>query len=330
MSDYSLNIPSPGFDAAGVRACLPDQLEPPAAEPQLAAYLACYNLSDLVERADYAIGRLELAGTELVVQRFFQPVCAKGTVLLVHGYMDHAGLTRPLLERLFQQGWNLVIYDLPGHGLSAGEPHDVDDFFRYTDQLAALVRQLRAELSHPLSLVGHSTGGAIILTLLLRETGLTSAELNRPVLLAPLVRPTQWRSIRFKYRWLSPWLKRVKRFYQTNSHDPEFLRFIQSGDPLQHAWISVGWVGAMLTWINWVEGHSPSAWRPLVLQGSEDTTVEWRHNLGVLKALFPQGEQRVIEEARHHLINEADPWRSEVFDQLQAFLEAEIKTPGTF
>ncbi|SEG81958.1 alpha/beta hydrolase [Marinobacterium lutimaris] len=329
MTDSSRNIPLPGFDAEGVRACLPDRLAPPAAQPQLSAYLACYGLSGLAARADYAIGRLELAGTELVVQRFFQPAGAKGTVLLVHGYTDHAGLSRPLLERLFQQGWNLVIYDLPGHGLSAGEPHDVDDFFRYTDQLAALVRQLHAGLCHPLTLIGHSTGGAIILTMLLRETGLSARELNPPVLLAPLVRPTRWRSIRFKYRWLSPWLKRVKRFYLTNSHDPEFLRFVQQEDPLQHPWIAVGWVGAMLTWINWVEVHGPSHWRPLLIQGSEDTTVEWRHNLDVLRRLFPGAEQSLVEGARHHLINETDPWQSEVFEQLLAFIEPETKTPGT-
>ena len=329
MSDYSRNIPLPGFNAARLRAGLPDRLAPRLAEPQLDAYLDYYGLGELASRADYRIGCLSLADTELVVQRFCQPDAAKGCVLLVHGYMDHAGLSRPLLERLFQQGWDVVIYDLPGHGLSAGEPHDVDDFFRYTDQLAALVRQLHAEISHPLTLVGHSTGGAIVLTLLLRETGLTATELNRPVLLAPLVRPTHWRSIRFKYRWLSPWLKRVKRIYQTNSHDPEFLRFIRASDPLQHPWISVGWIGSMLTWINWVEAHKPSRWRPLVIQGSEDSTVEWQHNLGVLARLFPDGEQSLIEGARHNLVNEADPWREPVFEKLLALLEAETKTPGT-
>ncbi len=331
MSDYSQNIPSPGFDAAELRSVLPDCLSDaptPVVEPLLSAYLTYYGLNTLANRAVYRIARLNLADAELVVQCFHQPDAARGTVLLVHGYMDHAGLTRPLLERLFDQGWNLVVYDLPGHGLSAGEPHDVDDFFRYTDQLVALVRLLRSELSHPLTLVGHSTGGAIIATLLLRESGLTTRELNQPVLLAPLVRPTHWRSIRFKYRWLSPWLKRVKRFYQTNSHDPEFLRFIRFSDPLQHPWISVAWIGAMLTWIRWVEAHASCRWRPLVIQGSEDTTVEWQHNLAVLARLFPEGEQKLIEGGRHNLVNEADPWRESVFEQLLAQLESETKTPG--
>ncbi|WP_432697302.1 alpha/beta hydrolase [Marinobacterium sp. YM272] len=324
MSDYSRNIPVPGFDAAGLRRQLPQKLSDPVpVNESLAAYLACYGFTKLAARAEYSLACLELAGVDLVVQQFAQPDASAGTALLVHGYTDHAGLTRPLVEWLFERGWSVVIYDLPGHGLSAGEPHDVDDFFRYTDQLTALVRQLRAGLSQPLTLIGHSTGGAIITTLLLRETAFSAADLARPILLAPLVRPTHWRSIRFKYRWLRRWLKRVKRFYKSNSHDPEFLRFVQQVDPLQHPWLSVRWVGAMLTWIDWIEQQRPGDWRPLVIQGSEDDTVEWRHNLAVLARLFPHGEQRVIDEARHNLVNEAPYWREQVFQQIEALLASE-------
>jgi len=326
LSRYSqlVSAKASGFTAAEVREQLPNRFETNRARPYpLEAYLRCYGLDALVARSDYAIARLELCGAELVVQRFRQRNGSRGTVLLVHGYMDHAGLTRPLAEHLFRQGWDLLIYDLPGHGLSNGARHRVDDFFHYADQLAELIRRVLPQLQTPLTLVGHSTGGAIVTTLLLREPELAAGPLTRPVLLAPLLRPTHWRSIQRKYRLLRPWLRRVRRIYQHNSHDRDFMTFIRRRDPLQHAWISVHWIGAMLTWIQWIEQQSPRDLRPLIIQGTADATVEWRHNLTELQRIFPAAEQLLIENGRHNLINEARRWRSQVFESLVRMLEQE-------
>lgn len=326
MNQYSqlVSAEQPDFSAAEVRALLAtrfsDEWQRP---PSLDAYLRCYGLQSLVAESRFSIARLTVCAAELVVQRYLQRGNSRGTVLLVHGYMDHAGLTRPLAECLFQQGWDLLLYDLPGHGLSNGAPHVVDDFFHYADQLAELIRQLLPQLQTPLTLIGHSTGGAIITTMLLRVSESQQWPLTRPVLLAPLLRPTHLASIRRKYRWLRPWLRRVRRVYQHNSHDRDFMTFIRRRDPLQHPWIPVRWIGAMLGWIDWVEQQPSSLFRPLIIQGTEDGTVEWRHNLQELQRLFPEGEQYLVESARHNLINEARRWRSQVFGRVLQLLERE-------
>ncbi|GGB98211.1 hypothetical protein GCM10011352_25390 [Marinobacterium zhoushanense] len=326
MNQYSQLVAAdqPGFTAAQVRELLAPQFSHDWQRSQpFDAYLRCYGLQSLVDDSQFSIARLSVCEAELVVQRYRQRGTSRGTVLLVHGYMDHAGLTRPLAEFLFQQGWDLVLYDLPGHGLSNGAPHAVDDFFHYADQLAELIRQLLPGLQLPLTLIGHSTGGAIITTMLLREADSERWPLTRPVLLAPLLRPTHWQSIRRKYRWLRPWLRRVRRVYQHNSHDRDFMTFIRRRDPLQHPWIPVRWIGAMLVWIGWIEQQAPSPLQPLIIQGTEDRTVEWQYNLGELRRLFPQGEQYLVESARHNLINEARRWRSQVFSRVLQLLERE-------
>lgn len=326
MSQYSHLVftKEAEFTARAVREQLPTRLDERwSRSAPLEAYLRCYGLDTLVADSDYSIARLTLCEAELVVQCFRQHTTSRGTVLMVHGYMDHAGLTRPLVEQLFRQGWDLLIYDLPGHGLSDGAPHSVDDFFHYADQLAALIKGGIPDLRLPLTLMGHSTGGAIITTLLLRDPYPIEGLSTRPVLLAPLLRPTHWRSIRRKYRWLRPWLRRVRRVYQNNSHDRDFLAFVRRYDPLQHPWISVRWIGSMLNWVHWVERQGPSPFQPLIIQGTEDSTVEWQHNLAELARIFPGGEQVLIESARHNLVNEARRWRSQVFGRVVQLLEQE-------
>ncbi|MBR9882180.1 MAG: alpha/beta hydrolase [Oceanospirillales bacterium] len=324
MTHYSqLDVAdAPGFTARQIREQLPHEFHchwNPS--HSLEAYLRHYGLDRLVSKSDYSIARLVAGFSEVVVQRFRQRERARGTVLLVHGYMDHAGLARPLADYLFEHGWDVLLYDLPGHGLSDGAPHAVDDFFHYAEQLSGLISKQMPALTEPLTLVGHSTGGAIITTLLLRAPETRDWPLTRPVLLAPLLRPTHWQSIRRKYRWLRPWLRRVRRVYQHNSHDRDFLTFIRRRDPLQHPWIPVRWIGAMLSWIDWIEQQPSSAFCPLIIQGTEDATVEWRHNLDVFGRLFPGGEQCLVESGRHNLINEARRWRSQVFGRLLQQLE---------
>lgn len=313
------------FNAATMRALLPDSLTPvtpgtPLAE-QLDAYQRFYGLAEVAASADYRIGHLHLAGSKLVVQHFGQPEASHGTVVLVHGYTDHGALYRHLVSFLFERGWDLLLYDLPGHGLSAGEPLSVDSFFHYADQLAALLREEASALPAPLALAGHSTGAAILTTLLVREPALRDGLRVRPMLLAPLLRPTHWRSIHRKYRWLHRWLKRVRRAYQQNTHDPEFLAFLSGADPLQHGYIPVKWVGAMLEWIAWVEQQTIQGVRPLIVQGTEDTTVEWQYNLPVFERIYGQAEVVLIEQGRHNLVNEAPFWRDRAFAEVLRVLE---------
>lgn len=282
-------------------------------EHPIGSYLRFYGLDHLLHRADYQAACLVLAHSELVVQQFTPHGPVRGTLVLVHGYMDHAALQRNLVQQLLAGGWAVVIYDLPGHGLSAGEPLAIDSFFHYADQLAELLALPACRVGGAPHLIGHSTGAAIITTLLLRAPQL---RVGRTVLLAPLLRPRHWRLIRLQYQGLRWLLRRVKRQWQDNTHDAGFMTFLRCQDPLQHRFIPVRWVGAMLNWIRWVERQSGIAVRPLIIQGTADRTVAWRGNLQQLAALYHEPEVVLIDAARHNLVNEAPQWREQVFAAL--------------
>ena len=84
---------------------------------------------------------------------------------------------------------------------------------------------------------------------------------------------------------MKPFVRALPRRFSVNSGDPAFLEFLQQ-DGLQPRELPAQWVGALARWIPQLEGAPASSRRPLVIQGEQDFTVDWRHNLGVLEAKF--------------------------------------------
>lgn len=102
-------------------------------------------------------------GTQLAAQHL--PAKGSTTVLYLHGILgasfllnESSGLLREAL------GAEVVALDLRGHGMSGGKPGDTDYLGQYEDDVAEVVRQLRAERpGGRLILAGHSMGGGIAL-----------------------------------------------------------------------------------------------------------------------------------------------------------------------
>lgn len=288
---------------------------------ELQAYLSFYGLDRASAMARYSIGT-ELIGDTLLVVQHFSRAHSRGTAVILHGYTDHAGLYRHLIAHLLEQHWDVLIYDLPGHGLSSGQRHAIDSFSTYARQLSSLLQRHEPRLRAPLVGIGQSTGGAILLQAEL-ERRRQGALLQDRILLSPLIRPRHYARIEMSYRWLHWCLKRVNRGHSDSSNDADFVHFMRHVDPLQGHFVDVGWVGAMLDWVRQVEQAAALPVPALVLQGTRDQTLDWEHNLAVLARLLPAAAVVQLAQARHHLVNEAEPWRSEVLARISARLQAQ-------
>jgi nucleoside-diphosphate-sugar epimerase len=99
---------------------------------------------------------------------------ADPTVVLTHGMGAHARLYTPLAARLREHGYNVVIVDRPGHGLSEGRRGDctVD---RALDVLEEAVRFARSRYAGPVVLGGSSLGGILTWYALTREPDVDAA-----------------------------------------------------------------------------------------------------------------------------------------------------------
>jgi alpha-beta hydrolase superfamily lysophospholipase len=116
-------------------------------------------------------------------------------------------------------------------------------------------------------------------------------------------------------------IKRIKRVFWNNSHDKAFLAFLEQADPLQSQTVSVTWVGALMEWITEMKSYQPANARFLIIQGKEDTTVDWRFNIPFIERLFPHAVVHYLKEARHHLVNESAALRKTIFEILDDWLD---------
>ncbi|MGH1430190.1 MAG: alpha/beta fold hydrolase [Neptuniibacter sp.] len=286
------------------------------------AYLRHYHLYDSASSGVYRIGRMVLDDVAVTLQLFQQrdAVISKGLVVVCHGYMDHVGLYSHLITALQQDGFDVLCYDMSGHGLSDGDPLDVDDFEHYALQLNGLIKAFAHGGNKSIHLIGQSTGGAVVCAQHLLLDNPQSLQGGKRILLAPLVRPAMWKSIRRRFRWLKYVIRRVPRRYSRSSHNHDFVTFLAENDPLQHNEIPVSWIGAMLAWGDWLEQQKPSVEPVYIIQGTEDRTVDWIHNLQVLEAVFPNNKVMTLKNARHHLVNESAQYLNPVLKFVSSVL----------
>lgn len=281
--------------------------------PAEQAYRQFYGFSDALA-AHSRLGWLQAGGYQIATQVWWPPQ-PRATLVLLHGYYDHVGLYRHVIEWALGQGFAVLACDLPGHGLSSGARASIGDFAEYQTVLQALLAEaVVLDLPAPWHLCGQSTGAAILIDYLLNGTAV--AQVGETILLAPLVRPRAWGWSQFSYRIIKRFVSEIPRRFSVNSSDAAFIDFVHHHDPLQPRNLPTAWVGALSRWVPHIEAAPHSRRSPLVIQGEADMTVAWQHNLKVLQDKFAAPQILRLPEAGHHLANEAPALRQRYFDFL--------------
>jgi alpha-beta hydrolase superfamily lysophospholipase len=211
----------------------------------------------------------------------------------------------------------VAIYDLPGHGLSNGASCSIDDFSEYVSVFDDFLKMCRSQLPGPYYFVGHSTGAAIAIDYLHR---VNSKAFDKVIYIAPLVRSACWKISKAHHYLAKPFIKAVPRVFFDNSSDPQFNRFLKD-DPLQCKEIPLKWVEALFDWNGRVEGFRLISRPVLILQGTDDTVVDWKYNIPFLKQKNASVTVKWFQDARHHLVNESAAIRSEVLDSVKNYFQ---------
>ena len=282
-------------------------------------YLDYYgiNFSSQMTGVIHKIGGLPVNGFRIACQLWLPKAGAaliKGTVLVMHGYFDHVGIFGHLIRYLLEKQYAVLVFDLPGHGLSSGKQADIDSFVSYLKVMDEVVKHMD-DLPQPLHTVGQSTGCAVLLKSLLTRSK-ASEQFDKVVLLAPLVRPRGWRSINVSHRLLGRRLKQVKRKFAKKADKSAFLTFIRDSDPLQPRHIPANWIGAMREWGKLFPTLPALGKNLVVVQGDNDRTVDWKYNARVIAEKIPASSLVVIPGAGHHLVNESAELREQIFSAM--------------
>ncbi|XOV86107.1 MAG: alpha/beta fold hydrolase [Pseudomonadota bacterium] len=286
---------------------------PATASPLGRSYSRFYSLE--FPSTAHEMGLVQAGNFQVFVQKFSRHGERHGTVLMLHGYLDHSGLQAPSISRLLDLGFDVVALDHPGHGLSSGDRASIPGFQAYVDSLAAAIGHF-PDVQTPLTVMGHSMGGAIAMTYLLQHPGV----FERAVLIAPLFRPKSWRLLRTVHVFGRRLIRGQRRLFRDNTRDEEYRQFIREKDPLSPRFIPTEWVTAMFAWVRDFHQLAPVATRVLVVQGTDDGTVDWRGNIVMIRKKFPGASIHIVNEGKHQLLNEIDEWRHRTWEPIEPFL----------
>lgn len=320
MSTRQARQPAP-FNTAALARGLPtfDLNVRAKLSAEFASYAQFFGLDDLAVPFRHDYGRLELYGYDIAVQ-VFSPVevTPKGTLWVLHGYFDHVGLFRHPIREGVQAGYCVVSFDLPGHGLSSGEPGAIPDFAHYQEVLNDLMAYLADAVPKPWVAVGQSTGGGILLDHVLSAL----AQGHKPAfarvqLWAPLVRIAQWRKVKLSYALMGRFVRQVPRHFRRSSSDEQFVDLVWHRDPFQTEHISMQWLKAMMAWEQRLQALPPCRYPVSLVQGDADETVDWQYNNQFVQSHCFVESMRLIAGASHHLANEKVDYREQVLQALR-------------
>ena len=306
------------FDVDALQAELAALADQGVAEPAVTLeYLQFYGLLFPHINHQHQMRVIEAHEQRLVIQ-VFEPAVTCGHVMLCHGYYDHVGLFASVIEYLMLKQLTVITFDQIGHGLSSGERVVIDTFDHYVAAQQAVTRYALANLSptpaQPLHWVGQSMGGAIVMEYLEHNPDIS---LGNIILLAPLVRPYAWGWNRWVFALAKLTITSRPRVLTENAENPEFLE-LQAIDPLQARILPVAWVQAMVNWFKRFEDYPESTLAPVIVQGDQDRTVDAHYNLKVFSKRYPHSHQWIITGGRHHLANESEYLRGQMWRYLDA------------
>ncbi len=241
------------------------------------------------------------------------PAEPRGTVVFIHGFLDHSALSGQLFEFLNRRNYRIIAYDLPGHGLSGGVRAGLEDFEEYRTSLDRVMAYWDLSFKETL-FIGHSTGAAILLDRLL-----SGQQLGGAVLASPLIRFRHYSGAVFMTEHLFHGKGSIRVSEKPVTSNPTFNEKKRQ-DPLAIKRMPLNWPLAVRTWEkNLPEGERPCSTDLLLLQGERDWVVSYEENITRILDWFPRTRIRYYPGLKHHILNEAEA--DDVYGELALFLD---------
>ena len=264
-----------------------------------------------IDGLEHFFGTFESEGFVLA-GHIYRPQNARGTVVLMHGYLNHCGQLKYVIRYLLESGYAVCAYDMPGHGLSTGRDAWMDNFDRYAGVMADFKCIVADRCDGPYYVTAFSHGACPVI-----QTMLEGKEelFEKTVLVAPLVRPTGWRHAQITYRLYWPFRESVPRFTRKNTSDEAFLDFNRTRDFLHKTRVPLIWVRALEKWNGKMQAMDATEKKMLIIQGDKDSTVDWKYNTKFLAGKFDTKEV-VLKDAKHELFNEEEEIKRRVFGEI--------------
>ncbi len=234
----------------------------------------------------------------------WEPDNAKAAIVISHGWSEHAGRYRALVDWLNEQNYAVYALDHRGHGKSEGKRGHVRRWTDYAQDLELLRSIIKYEKQY---LLGHSMGGMIgILHSLEYPEQFSAMALSGPA--ADLSIPIP------KYKQIlgntmSSWLPRLTMTNDIDPcvvcSDPEVVADYVA-DPFTHGKVTARWFSEYLKTVERVKLDATLIRTPIAIwHGEGDSLVEpWVSEEFFNRLTTPHRKRTIVEEALHEILLE--------------------------
>lgn len=280
-----------------------------------AKHLAYYGLQNLPKN-HIKFGFLTENNVSLSAIRF-TPENPKASILLIHGYLEHSLINRYLILDLYERNYDVLCIDLPGHGFSSGPSAAVDDFSEYSDAIEIAKKYIKQSMKEPYYAIAHSTGCSSLLENYYTYT--SESFFAKTVFIAPLVHCSEWF-----------WTTLGNTLIVPTGYDPPLGKTIfgskeyiemSNSDPLRSYFLDHRWVRALVNWNEKNQFYKTCSEKLLVIQGHNDTVVDYKYNLPYLQQRFTNLKIVEVKEFSHWVTNEVIENRNKLFTIISSYLE---------
>jgi alpha-beta hydrolase superfamily lysophospholipase len=251
---------------------------------------------------------------------------SRGTVLIVHGLGEHCGRYEEVAERIHRWQWNVLSFDLRGHGRSEGRRGGLQRPDDLLVDLASVVDIARRSSTGPLILLGHSLGGLIAARFVAELLASAPAAWSRPLEGLVLSSPALDPGLNLGQKLMLALVGRALPNLAVNnglrpqwlSRDPQVVRdYID--DPLVHDRVT----GRLARFIVDSGQHvldRASAWRlpTLLVYSGRDRCVSPAGSVAFAKAAPPIVSCHAFPQLAHEVFFE--PEKEQLFALLEAWL----------
>jgi alpha-beta hydrolase superfamily lysophospholipase len=246
---------------------------------------------------------------------------AKITFAVVHGLGDHAGRYERFANGMAMHGMGTFAVDLRGHGRSPGQRGHVDSWSQWTDDVSAFVKHVATVVDGEVVPVGHSFGGAALLSTVLAGKLPHAARfiVSSPALKVKVAVPA------WKIKVGTAASRVLPRLALDNEVDPKFLSRIPDvveayrTDPLVHAKISSRLYTEWLRATKDILDRAGDIKFPfLILAGTDDGLIDPDGSRALHERAASKSELRLLEGRYHEPFNDSD--NEEVFTLITNWL----------
>ena len=243
------------------------------------------------------------------------------TFAVVHGLGEHAGRYERFARGMAVHHMGTFAVDLRGHGQSPGQRGHVDSWSQWTDEVAAFVKHVGTLVEGEVVPVGHSFGGAALLSTVLAGKLPSTRRfiVSSPALKVKVAVPA------WKIKLGTAASRVLPRLALDNEVDPKLLSKrpdvvdAYRSDPLVHSKISSRLYTEWLAATAQILDHAGEIKIPfLILAGTDDGLIDPEGSKKLHERAHSVSELRLLEGRYHEPFNDSD--NEEVFTLISSWL----------